>query len=79
MNLSVETRRALFIQATEPGAYPPLINAAHLMAEAGWEVTFLAAPIAGNRLKVTPSPQITAIDVPERTSHVIQRWRFRGE
>ena len=42
-------RRVLFVQATNPGAYPPLIHASMLMAEAGWEVTFLSAPIAGNR------------------------------
>ena len=40
-------RRVLFIQATEPAAYPPLIHASMLMAEAGWEVTFLSAPFDG--------------------------------
>ncbi|MCX7140570.1 MAG: glycosyltransferase [Proteobacteria bacterium] len=79
MNLSVEKPRVLFIQATEPGAYPPLINAAHLMAEAGWEVTFLAAPFAGMRLQVNPSPAITVIDMPERPSHVLTKadyWNY---
>ena len=37
-------RRVLFIQATDPGAYPPLIHASMLMAEAGSDVTFLSAP-----------------------------------
>jgi len=32
-------RRVLFVQATNPGAYPPLIHASTLMAEAGWEAT----------------------------------------
>ena len=40
--------RVLFIQATEPAGYPPLIHASMLMAEAGWDVTFLSAPIEGN-------------------------------
>ena len=49
-------RRVLFVQATNPGAYPPLIHASMLMAEAGWEVTFLSAPIAGNRLALALAP-----------------------
>jgi hypothetical protein len=31
------SHRVLFIQAANPGAYPPLIHASTLMAEAGWE------------------------------------------
>jgi hypothetical protein len=41
-------RRVLSIQATEPAVYPPLIHGSSLMAEAGWDVTFFAAPFAGN-------------------------------
>ena len=47
--------RVLFVQATNPGAYPPLIHASMLMAEAGWEVTFLSAPIDGNELGFRPA------------------------
>ena len=50
--------RVLFVQATNPGAYPPLIHASMLMAEAGWEVTFLSAPIAGNALALAPHPRV---------------------
>jgi len=63
--------RVLFIQATEPAGYPPLIHAATLMAEAGWDVTFLAAPIAGNRLELTPHPRIAVRSIPARPSHVM--------
>jgi hypothetical protein len=45
-----ENRCVLFVQATNPGAYPPLIHASMMMAEAGWEVTFLSAPIDGDEL-----------------------------
>ena len=48
--MSMARRRVLFVQATEPAYYPPLIHASMLMAEAGCEVTFLAAPIAGSPL-----------------------------
>jgi glycosyltransferase involved in cell wall biosynthesis len=64
-------RRVLFIQATEPGAYPPLIHASMLMAEAGWEVTFLSAPIAGNALALAPHPRVKIHAVRTRPSHVM--------
>jgi hypothetical protein len=52
-----ENRRVLFVQATNPGAYPPLIHASTLMAEAGWEVTFLSGPIDGSELALNPHPR----------------------
>lgn len=76
MKMPSSPRVALFIQATEPGAYPPLINAAHIMAEAGWQVTFLAAPVAGKRLSVTPGPGIQVIDVAVRPSHVLSKKAY---
>src|SRR5262245_30105514 len=64
-------RRALFVQAANPGAYPPLIHASTLMADAGWEVTFLSAPIADNRLTMPSHPHVTVRAVHARPSHVI--------
>lgn len=69
-------RTALFIQATEPGAYPPLINAAHIMAEAGWQVTFLASPVVGFRLAVTPAPGINVVEVAARPSYVVGKKAY---
>jgi glycosyltransferase involved in cell wall biosynthesis len=63
--------RALFIQATEPAGYPPLIHAASLIAEAGWEVTFLSAPFAGHRLELPRHPRIAVREIPVRPSHVM--------
>jgi glycosyltransferase involved in cell wall biosynthesis len=63
-------RRVLFIQATEPAGYPPLIHASMLMAEAGWEVTFLSAPIEGHRLELPHHPRIAVRTIPTRPSHV---------
>src|SRR6516164_2825344 len=65
--------RVLFIQATNPGAYPPLIHASVLMAEAGWEVTFLSAPIDGDELALEPHPRIKIHEVRTRPSHVISK------
>src|SRR5690242_337110 len=69
-------RRVLFIQATEPAGYPPLINAACLMAEAGWEVTFLSAPINGNRLELPSEPRIAVRAIPPRSSHVMGKAAY---
>jgi glycosyltransferase involved in cell wall biosynthesis len=63
-------RRILFVQATEPANYPPLIHASMLMAEAGWEVTFLSAPISGNRLELARHPRVAVQAIPMRPSHV---------
>ncbi len=34
-------RRMLYLQYTNPTAYPPIEHSSHLLAEAGWEVLFL--------------------------------------
>jgi glycosyltransferase involved in cell wall biosynthesis len=69
-------RRVLFIQATEPAGYPPLIHASSLMAEAGWEVTFLSAPFEGNRLELPRHPRIVLRATPARPSHVIGKAAY---
>ena len=66
----------LFIQATEPAAYPPLIHASMLMAEAGWDVTFLSAPIEGTRLELPRHPRIGVRAVPARPSHVMGKAAY---
>jgi glycosyltransferase involved in cell wall biosynthesis len=63
--------RILFVQATNPGAYPPLIHASILMADAGWEVTFLSAPIAGGGLVMPPHPRVSVRAIRARPSHVM--------
>jgi glycosyltransferase involved in cell wall biosynthesis len=66
----------LFVQATNPGAYPPLIHASMLMAEAGWDVTFLSAPIDGNELALEPHPRIKSHEIPSRPSHVMSKFDY---
>lgn len=51
----VRHRLVLFVQAAEAAAYPPIIHAAGLMAEAGWRVCVLSAPIAGMDLEFPPA------------------------
>lgn len=69
-------RRVLFVQATEPGAYPPIINAALLMADDGWEVTVLGAPVAGKRLLMPSHPRIRLEGVAPRPSHVMPKAAY---
>ena len=71
-----ENRRVLFVQATNPGAYPPLIHASTLMAEAGWEVAFLSAPIDGDDLALVPHPRIKVHAVRTRPSHVMSKASY---
>jgi glycosyltransferase involved in cell wall biosynthesis len=47
------------------------MNAASLMAEEGWEVTFLSAPIDGNHLELPSHPRIAVRAIPRRSSHVM--------
>lgn len=70
---STTARRVLFIQATEPAAYPPLIHASRLMAEAGWDVTFLSAPTTHFDLELPPHPRIAVRETTPRPSHVMTK------
>jgi glycosyltransferase involved in cell wall biosynthesis len=69
-------QRVLFVQATNPGAYPPLIHASMLMAEAGWEVTFLSAPIDGDQLTLPSHSRIKIHAVRTRPSHVMGKVSY---
>jgi glycosyltransferase involved in cell wall biosynthesis len=70
---SKEERKVLFVQAMDPAGYPPLIHASGLMAEFGWRVTFLSAPIAGSTLELPPHPRITTRVTRTRPSHVMRK------
>jgi glycosyltransferase involved in cell wall biosynthesis len=76
LNSRRRNRRVLFVQATDPGAYPPLIHASTLMANAGWDATFLAAPIAGIRLAIPTHTRVTVRGVSVRPSHAISKLNF---
>jgi hypothetical protein len=69
-------RRVLFVQATEPAGYPPLIHTGVLRAETGWEVTFLSAPIDGKPLRLPHHPRIAISALPARPSHVMTKTAY---
>jgi glycosyltransferase involved in cell wall biosynthesis len=41
------TRRALYLQYTNPGGYPPLQHGSRILARDGWQVLFLGTDVAG--------------------------------
>lgn len=69
-------KRVLFVQATDPAAYPPLIHAGALMAEHGHRVRFLSTPIRGRALRIPPREGIEVRSLRERPSHVMDRSSY---
>ena len=52
-------KRILYVQYTNPGAYPPLEHSSRILADSGWRVRFLGTESdATNRLAFPPHPNI---------------------
>src|SRR5688500_19841725 len=61
-------RRVLYIQYTDPAGYPPLEHSAHVLANAGWQVLFVAIDAYGTRnLSMRPHERITTVRVGGRS------------
>jgi glycosyltransferase involved in cell wall biosynthesis len=57
--------RVLYVQYTNPGAYPPVVRGAELLAQSGAEVTLLGVRVAGlDALRVTEGPGLRARCLP---------------
>lgn len=69
-------KRVLFLQVAEPGIYPPIIAASHLMADAGWEVIVLSSPSVNSELVMPPHPAITVHRIAERPSYIVSGSDF---
>jgi len=65
--------RILFVQVTEPAIYPPLIHASAMMAEAGHDVAFLAAPYRGMKLAMPEHPRIAVHRIRQRPANRVGR------
>ena len=51
--------RILYVQFTNPGAYPPLEHSSRILADAGWQVLFLGTGALGaDRLRFASHPRI---------------------
>lgn len=67
--------RVLYVQYTNPGAYPPLVRGAQLLADAGAEVLMLGTRVAGtNALQVPAARGITVRLMPEAPGG----WRLKA-
>ena len=62
-------KSVIFIQCTDPALYPSLINASTLLADRGWQVTTLAAPVTGFDIVQPSDPRICVKQIRARKSH----------
>jgi glycosyltransferase involved in cell wall biosynthesis len=63
---SMRAKRILYVQYTNPAAYPPIEHSAHLLADAGVDVRLLGTGILGDAIDLKPHPRID-----------VRLWRFR--
>src|SRR5438270_2313182 len=57
--------RILYVQYTNPAAYPPLEHSSHILADAGWDVIFLGTGALGaNSLRFRPHDRIQVRQLP---------------
>jgi len=66
----------LFIQASEAGAYPPLINAATLFSRAGWRTVFLSAPVIDQTMALPNIPGMALEEIRPRPSHIMGKTAY---
>jgi glycosyltransferase involved in cell wall biosynthesis len=65
--------RALFLQCTNAGQYPPIINASKLLADDGWAVTILSSPNAANAdISIGSHRGIVEIAAPARSRNAVR-------
>lgn len=54
------SRRALYVQYTNPAAYPPLEHSSQMLASSGWEVAFMGVSGRGStKMDFPPFPRIS--------------------
>jgi glycosyltransferase involved in cell wall biosynthesis len=68
--------RVLYVQYTNPGAYPPIDHGAHLLAAAGFEVLLLGTDVLGDVLTVKAHPGIRVKLRPFRAAGPRQKWHY---
>jgi glycosyltransferase involved in cell wall biosynthesis len=69
--------RILYLQYTNPAAYPPLEHSARILANAGWQVLFLGAHVRGvESLHFRPHERIRVRLMPFRPSGTRQKVHY---
>lgn len=73
MSSTVASRRILYVQYTNPAAYPPLEHSSRLLADRGWQVLFLGSGSSGraDAFQFRPHPRIEV----RRWRHQRRGWR----
>jgi glycosyltransferase involved in cell wall biosynthesis len=67
--------RVLYVQYTNPGAYPPLVRGARLLAQSGAAVTMLGTRVRGlDALDAPPAPGVTV----RLTAMAADGWRLKA-
>ena len=63
---SMAQKKILYIQYSNPAAYPPLERSSRMLADAGWQVVFLSAGTMGDAdgLRFSPHPGVTVRQLP---------------
>jgi len=70
-------KRILYVQYTNPAAYPPLQNSSHLLANDGWEVQFLGTDVEGTlELRFPPHENISVRRMSPQTSGWRQKFHY---
>ena len=70
-------KKVLYLQYTNPGAYPPLEHSSRILAEAGWEVIFLGTGARGaGNLEFPKHPRIKVIRWPFVEGGLLQKAHY---
>ena len=69
-------RSVVFLQCSDPALYPPLINGATLLADRGFRVTTLTAPILGIDIVLPVDPRIRVKRIRVRKSHHLKIFDY---
>ncbi len=73
---SQHTGRVLYVQYTNPGAYPPIEHGARLLATAGFDVLLLGTDVLGDVLTVKAHPGIRVKLRPFSAAGARQKWHY---
>ena len=66
----------MFVQLTNPAAYPPLIHAATILSREGWRPLFLSAPNADRTLRLPTIPGLMHVEIAARSQKKITPFYY---
>jgi glycosyltransferase involved in cell wall biosynthesis len=69
-------QRVLYVQYTNPAAYPPLQHSAQLLARAGFEVLLIGTDVLAQDLEFARHPRIRVVLYPSHGPGLAQKWHY---